>query len=166
LESLRLATELSDFELTRTLLSLTNFPKMKIQLLLTNANLGNGFKNFTNSTLFWCNQDFCVMRNDKPQPRGKMNLIGRLLLNQESGVEEEHEEILQLRRLRIQEAIVKIMKTRKQLNQTQLQMELQDVLKAMFFPSRRLMKEQIEWLIENSYLKRAPDDINTFVYVA
>lgn len=37
-------------------------------------------------------------------------MIGRLQLNQEAGVELEHEEILQLRKFRVQEAIVKIMK--------------------------------------------------------
>jgi cullin-5 len=67
--------------------------------------------------MFWINQEFCLIKNDRPQTRGKLNLIGRLQLNQDPGIEQEHEEILQLRTFRVQEAIVKIMKTRKKLNQ-------------------------------------------------
>ncbi len=65
-----------------------------------------------------------------------------------------------------QEAIVKIMKMRKRLNNAQLQTELIEMLKNMFFPSRKMIKEQIEWLIENKYIARSDEDINSFVYLA
>lgn len=94
-----------------------------------------------------------------------MNLIGRLHLTAEQD-EQEHDDIIKLRVFRIQEAIVKIMKMRKQLHSAQLQTELVEMLKHMFLPSRKLIKEQIEWLIEQRYLKRSDDDINTFVYVS
>lgn len=89
-------------------------------------------------------------------------------LNQDSSsvTEDEHSEIIQLRVYRVQEAIVKIMKMRKQLHQAQLQTELVEVLKQMFLPSKKLIKEQIEWLIEQHYLKRHADDLNTFIYVS
>ena len=169
-EAIRLATELAEAELARTLLSLVSFPKMRNQLLLCDAAAAQQQqaltpKSFCGSTMFWVNQEFCLIKNDKPQPRGRLNMIGRLQLNQEPGIEQEHEEILQLRKFRVQEAIVKIMKTRKKLSQAQLQTELIDVLRHMFLPSRKLIKEQIEWLIEQKFLKRDPADISTFVYI-
>uniref|UniRef100_A0A915DAA0 Cullin family profile domain-containing protein n=1 Tax=Ditylenchus dipsaci TaxID=166011 RepID=A0A915DAA0_9BILA len=147
-ETLRLATDLSDGELNRTLLSLVSYPKTKHQVLLTDSPITVPPRAFSSSTLFWINQEFTLIKNDHP------------------GTEEEHSEILQLRVFRIQEAIVKIMKMRKQLNQAQLQTELVEVLKHMFLPSRKLIKEQIEWLIEQQYLKRHGEDHNIFMYVS
>lgn len=66
----------------------------------------------------------------------------------------------------LQEAIVTIMKTRKRLNNAALQTELVEMLKNMFLPSKKLIKEQTEWLIENKYLMRDEYDINTFIYMA
>lgn len=66
----------------------------------------------------------------------------------------------------IQEAIIKILKMRKQISNWNLQTELVDILKNMFLPSKKMIKEQIEWLIEHKYLKRDEDDINMFVYIA
>ena len=65
-----------------------------------------------------------------------------------------------------QEAIIKILKMRKQITNVQLQTELVDILKNMFLPSKKMIKEQIEWLIEHKYMKRDEDDINTFIYMA
>ena len=65
-----------------------------------------------------------------------------------------------------QEAIVKIMKMRKQITNTALQIELVEILKNMFIPPKKMIKEQIEWLIEHKYMKRDEDKINTFVYLA
>jgi cullin-5 len=66
----------------------------------------------------------------------------------------------------VQEAIVKIMKMRKKITNAQLQTELVEILKNMFLPSKKMIKEQIEWLIENKYMKRDDDNINQFIYVA
>ena len=46
------------------------------------------------------------------------------------------------------------------------QTELVDILKNMFLPSKKLIKEQIEWLIEHKYMKRDDDNINLFIYMA
>lgn len=46
------------------------------------------------------------------------------------------------------------------------QAELIDILKNMFLPSKKMIKEQLEWLIEHKYMKRDDDDINTFIYMA
>lgn len=66
----------------------------------------------------------------------------------------------------LQEAIIKILKMRKKITNAQLQTELVDILKNMFLPSKKMIKEQIEWLIEHKYIRRHDDDINTFVYMA
>lgn len=89
----------------------------------------------------------------------------RLQVDREFQKDDEYADVIALRQMRIQEAIVKIVKTRKQITQTQLQTELVDLLKSMFLPAKPMIKEQIEWLIENQYLKRHPDDINTFIYL-
>lgn len=64
-----------------------------------------------------------------------------------------------------QEAIVKIMKMRKRISNAALQTELVEILKNMFIPQKKMIKEQIEWLIDHKYLKRDEEDINTFLYV-
>ena len=66
----------------------------------------------------------------------------------------------------LQEAIVTIMKMRKRLSNAALLTELVEMLKNMFLPSKKLIKEQIEWLIENKYIQRDDKDINTFIYMA
>ena len=62
--------------------------------------------------------------------------------------------------------IIKILKMRKRISNAQLQTELVDILKNMFLPSKKLIKEQIEWLIEHKYMKRDDDNINLFIYMA
>lgn len=95
-----------------------------------------------------------------------MNLIGRLQLSTEKCREEDNESIVQLRILRTQEAIVKIMKMRKRITNAQLQTELVEILKNMFLPSKKMIKEQIEWLIEHKYMRRDDDNIGLFIYMA
>ncbi|XP_057376986.1 cullin-5-like [Daphnia carinata] len=165
LENLRLATELPDAELRRTLWSLVAFPKLKRQLLICHPEVQSP-RDFTENTIFAVNQDFSLVKNGKVQKRGKINLIGRLQLSTEKSKEEENEGIVQLRILRTQEAIVKILKMRKKISNAQLQTELVEILKNLFIPSKKMIKEQVEWLIEHRYMKRDDKDINTFIYLA
>ncbi|XP_038675037.1 cullin-5 isoform X2 [Scyliorhinus canicula] len=164
-ENLKLATELPDAELRRTLWSLVAFPKLKRQVLLHEPQVSSP-KDFTEGTLFSVNQDFSLIKNSKVQKRGKINLIGRLQLTTERMREEENEGIVQLRILRTQEAIIQIMKMRKKITNAQLQTELVEILKNMFLPQKKMIKEQIEWLIEHKYIRRDESDINTFIYMA
>ena len=41
----------------------------------------------------------------------------------------------------------------------------QGPFKNMFIPQKKMIKEQIEWLIDQKYLRRDEEDINTYVYV-
>lgn len=109
---------------------------------------------------------YILSKNGKPQRRGKLNLIGRLQLSTEKSREEDNESIVQLRILRTQEAIVKIIKMRKRITNAQLQTELVEILKNMFLPSKKMIKEQIEWLIEHKYMRRDDDNIGVFIYMA
>lgn len=164
-ESLKLATELPDSELRKTLFSLVAFAKVKRQILLCDPEIKT-LKDFTNNTMFWVNQEFCMIKNGKVQKRGKMNLIGRLQLSTERSKEEDNEGIIQLRIFRVQEAIVKILKMRKHISNAALQTELIDILKNMFAPSKKMIKEQIEWLIEHKYMRRDDGNLNHFIYMA
>ncbi|XP_077597144.1 cullin-5 isoform X2 [Stigmatopora nigra] len=164
-ENLKLATELPDAELRRTLWSLVAFPKLKRQVLSYEPAVSSP-KDFAEGTLFYVNQEFSLIKNSKVQKRGKINLIGRLQLTTERMREEENEGIVQLRILRTQEAIIQIMKMRKRINNAQLQTELVEILKNMFLPQKKMIKEQIEWLIDHKYIKRDEGDINTFIYMA
>ncbi|CAG2172655.1 unnamed protein product, partial [Oppiella nova] len=164
-ENLRLATELPDPELRKTLWSLIAFPKLKRQVLVCESDV-KSVKDFDDSTLFAINQEFSVIKNGKSQRRGKVNLIGRLQLATEKCREEDNESIVRLRILRTQEAIVTIMKMRKTMTNAQLQTELVEILKNMFLPSKKMIKEQIEWLIEHRYMRRDDDNIGLFIYMA
>ncbi|KAK6021669.1 hypothetical protein OSTOST_12653 [Ostertagia ostertagi] len=182
-ESLRLATELPDTELARTLFSLVAYPKMKYQLLLCDAPTPLNPRDFTDSTLFYINHDFRLIKNGKEQHRGRINLIGRLQLSMESSATKEHEDIngkeqhrgrinlIGRLQLSMESSATKehediIMKMRKTITSAQLQTELVEMLKPMFIPNRKLIKEQIDWLIDNRFIERKDDDINTFVYVS
>lgn len=68
--------------------------------------------------------------------------------------------------LPFQEAIIQIMKMRKRITNAQLQTELVEILKNMFLPQKKMIKEQMEWLIEHKYIKRDETDLNTFIYMA
>jgi cullin-5 len=162
-DDLKTATELVDLDLNRTLMSLVAFPKLKQQLLLTDCYPVIA-KNFTDSTLFWINDSFGITKNDKIQPRGRLNLIGRLNIITDAATDQEGDEVIRLRQFRLQEAIIKIMKTRRKISSAQLQTELVELLKHMFLPSKKLIKEQIEWLIDNKYMTRDESDMNTFIY--
>ena len=161
--SLITATELPPNELKRTLGSLFSNPKCKRQVLLTDV---KNAKDIKNDTDFWINQEFGIVKGGKVQKHGKLSLIGKLQLSTEASKKEDEDAIIALREMRIQEAVVKIMKTRKTLSNAALQTELVQMLKNQFFPQKKMMKEQIEWLMEHKYMKRSEDDLNMFIYLA
>ena len=164
-ESLRMSTELPENELKRALFSLTMNPKLRHQPLLHSPPVKNP-KDFTNDAQFWVNQKFGIVKGGKLQKRGKISLIGKLQLTSEANKNEDEDAISELRKFRVQEAIVKIMKMRKTVETAQLWTELIVILKNLFVPSKAIVKEQIEWLIENKYMKRDPMKGGTFIYLA
>ncbi|CAF0742266.1 unnamed protein product, partial [Didymodactylos carnosus] len=162
---LKLATNIPDMELKKTLWTLIAHAKLKQQLICYEP-IVETVQDLTDKTLFWLNYEFSILRGGRVQTRGHINMIQRLQLNTEKGREEENEEIMYLRGERAKEAIVQIMKMRHRMNNTQLQTELIEMLKFMFVPSRKLIKETIEWLIEHRYMARVENNISEYVYVA
>jgi cullin-5 len=57
------------------------------------------------------------------------------------------------------------MKMRRVMSLIPLNNELIDMLKYMFVPTRRLIKQQIEWLIEQQYIKRDDKDADKIIYI-
>ncbi len=81
--------------------------------------------------------------------------------------EEQHattEQVFQDRQYQIDAAIVRVMKTRKQLPHSLLVSELFNQLR---FPAKPAdLKKRIESLIEREYIVRVKDDSNVYNYVA
>lgn len=91
--------------------------------------------------------------------------IGQIAIKEEEKEEKEVEEQVNTDRLfRIDAAIVRIMKVRKQAEHTALTTELLE--QAKFSISAVEIKERVETLIERDYLKRDEESTSTYHYVA
>jgi cullin 1 len=66
----------------------------------------------------------------------------------------------------IEAAIVRLMKSRKQMKLPQLLVEVNNSLKKLFLPDVKKVKKCIEKLIETEFIARSPEDKNTFIYLA
>ncbi|KAJ1721042.1 hypothetical protein LPJ53_004394 [Coemansia erecta] len=66
----------------------------------------------------------------------------------------------------IEAAVVRIMKTRRQMTHEQLVNETVDQLSARFMASPKMIKSGIEKLIDREYLQRSPDDPRLYLYLA
>ncbi|KAJ3054970.1 Cullin-2 [Rhizophlyctis rosea] len=70
------------------------------------------------------------------------------------------------RKLYIQAAIVRVMKSRKELSHTHLMQEVIDQSKSRFAPSVAMIKKCIEQLIEKQYLDRSEQHRDRYVYIS
>jgi cullin 3 len=70
------------------------------------------------------------------------------------------------RKHEIEACIVRIMKSRKQLNHNQLVTEVVEQLNKRFQPSPLIIKKRIEGLIEREYMKRADHERKLYIYLA
>jgi cullin 3 len=70
------------------------------------------------------------------------------------------------RKHEIEACVVRIMKSRKQLNHNQLVTEVVEQLNKRFQPSPAIIKKRIENLIEREYIKRSDEDRKVYVYLA
>ena len=63
-------------------------------------------------------------------------------------------------------AIVRVMKSKKEVHNEQLKSLTIDAVKHHFVPDVSMIKARIETLMVDEYMKRSDTDPNTFVYVA
>uniref|UniRef100_A0A158QJJ6 Cullin-5 n=1 Tax=Rodentolepis nana TaxID=102285 RepID=A0A158QJJ6_RODNA len=163
LDDLATATAMVDSELRRTIWSLAERPKTEQQVILYTP-AAQSEKDFTNETEFWINPEFGVIRSNRAPNRRRINMIGRLQLSQ-SNCDVDGEDVVRFRQLRLQEATVRLMKSRKRSTYSEMYQQVVGLIKHQFIPSKRMFKEVIEWLIERRYLERDSKDIDTFTYV-
>lgn len=74
--------------------------------------------------------------------------------------------VQQERKIRAQAAIVRLMKQKKELEHTALIAGAMEQLQSRFTPSVRLIKAQIDWLIDQEYLERIADKRGYYRYLA
>lgn len=75
-------------------------------------------------------------------------------------------EVEEDRKMSLQAAIVRVMKTRRDIAQAQLQVEVAEMLHSQFVPTPAMVKQNVEILIQKEYLRRHEDDVSRFLYVA
>lgn len=76
------------------------------------------------------------------------------------------DEITSQRQFQARAAIVRVMKTQKALNYQELQAQVMTLLQRRFTPTPQLIKNQIEYLIQNDYLQRAEGNHSLIEYKA
>ncbi|OWZ23265.1 Cullin family protein [Phytophthora megakarya] len=75
-------------------------------------------------------------------------------------------EVEEDRKMSLQAAIVRVLKTRRDIHQTQLIHEVAEMLVNQFVPTSTAIKQNVEILIQKEYLRRHEDDQTRFLYVA
>ncbi|KAG6953628.1 hypothetical protein JG687_00012292 [Phytophthora cactorum] len=75
-------------------------------------------------------------------------------------------EVEEDRKMSLQAAIVRVLKTRRDIRQAQLMHEVAEMLVNQFVPTTTAIKQNVEILIQKEYLRRHEDDQTRFLYVA
>lgn len=107
---------------------------------------------------FWINPEF---KSD----RLKINCVPSLAIKSGPGEKKDDNlnEIMKEREFVIDAAIVRIMKSRREMALLDLQQETKKLI-SLFIPDPRMVKRRIDSLMERDYLERHPDKMNVFIY--
>ncbi|PIC47860.1 hypothetical protein B9Z55_007054 [Caenorhabditis nigoni] len=84
----------------------------------------------------------------------------------EPEIKETRQKVEDDRKLEVEAAIVRTMKTRKRLNHNNLVTEVTQQLRHRFMPSPTIIKQRIETLIEREFLRRDEHDPRSYSYMA
>jgi len=98
--------------------------------------------------------------------RTKFRIAGTVQRETPQEVEQTHHAIDDDRKMYLQAAIVRIMKSRKLLKHNQLIQEVLAQSKARFAPSIQMIKKCIESLIDKAYIERTPNSTDEYSYMA
>lgn len=159
-ETIQDTTSIPTPDLIRTLQSLS-LGKYRVLLKSTKG------KQISPSDTFRFNSEFTA-----PLTKIKIPTISSGNTMTLNGVENDEERLKTLekvdeaRKHQIEAAIVRIMKSRKSLDHSNLVAEVINQLKGRFTPSPAMVKKRIEGLIEREYLDRDKSDIKKYVYLA
>ena len=77
-----------------------------------------------------------------------------------------HQVIEEDRKHLIEAALVRVMKSKRQLGLQELVLELTKLFGSRFVPSGQMIKDRIDNLVDREYIARDNDDINMYYYVA
>ncbi|KAG1852408.1 Cullin family-domain-containing protein [Suillus subalutaceus] len=145
-------TRMDDGELRRTLQSLACANKK----VLKKRPVG---KDVNDNDVFYFNLEFT-----DPRAKVHINSIQAKETAEESQRTQSH--IEGDRKHYLDAAIVRIMKAKKELSHEQLKNETIDAVKSHFVPEVSVIKQRIDGLVEQEYLRRDEEDRNLYIYVA
>jgi len=98
--------------------------------------------------------------------RTKFRIGGTIQKETPQEVEQTHHAVEEDRKMYLQAAIVRIMKSRKVLKHNQLIQEVLSQSKARFAPSISMIKKCTESLIDKAYIERTPNSTDEYSYMA
>jgi cullin 2 len=98
--------------------------------------------------------------------RSKFRISGAVQKETPQEVEQTHVAVEEDRKIFMQAAIVRIMKSRKVIKHNVLIQEVIGLSNGRFSPSISVIKKCIETLIERQYLERTPNSSDEYSYVA
>lgn len=161
--SLLLLFEKSDSLSYKELQETTNispeqFPR-HLQSLLDAKLLLSNTETLSNSSTISLNMKYTNKRT-------KFRIAGIVQRETPQEVEQAHQAVDEDRKMYLQAAIVRIMKSRKVLKHNALIQEVLSQSKARFAPSISMIKKCIESLIDKAYIERTPNSTDEYSYMA
>jgi len=143
---------------TTTKMSDEQFPRY-VQSLIDAKLLTSNTEELTSDSIISLNMKYSNKRT-------KFRIAGTVQRETPQEVEQTHHAIDDDRKMYLQAAIVRIMKSRKLLKHNQLIQEVLAQSKARFAPSIQMIKKCIESLIDKAYIERTPNSTDEYSYMA